>query len=342
MTPPLATAVVGSYPQPTWLVDHALLHDKFVPRVRAADVWRVAPEFLKQAQDDATLLAIRDQERSGVGIISDGEIRRESYSNRFGTALEGLDLENPAIYRMQDVEIPLPRVVGAIRLRRPVEVEDLRFLKRNTERPTKITIPGPFTLSKQAVDEHYGDPEALAMAYAEVVNQEVRDLEAEGVDVIQLDEPWLRQDPEGATRYARKAIDRALEGIRVTTAIHLCFGYGFVVSRDKPKAYAFLSQLADSVVGQISIEAAQPHLDLGVLRDLAPKTILLGVIDLSTNEVETPEVVAERIRRALPFVDRARLVAAPDCGMKYLRRDAAFGKLQALVGAAEIVGRERD
>ncbi len=240
--------------------------------------------------------------------------------------------------RAAGVEIPVPRVVGPLRRPAPIELDDLRFLKRHTDRPTKITLPGPFTLSKQAADEHYGDPEALAMAYAGLVNEEVRDLEAEGVDVIQLDEPWLRQDPEGAARYAVAALDRALEGVSTTTAVHLCFGYGFVVPHEKPNAYAFLGQLADSNVDQISIEAAQPGLDLGALRDLAPKTVLLGVVDLSTNEVETPEVLAERIRRALPFVPRDRLVAAPDCGMKYLHRDAAFGKLCALVEAARRVG----
>jgi len=337
---PLRTAVIGSYPQPGWLVDHARLHDRYVPRTRAREIWRVAPDFLEEAQDDATLLAIRDQERAGVDVLTDGEIRRESYSNRFATALEGVDTESPAILRVQSLEIAVPRVVGRLRRPAPVTVQDLRFLKRNTERPAKVTLPGPFTLSKQAADEFYGDGEALAMAYAGLVNEEALDLEAAGADIIQLDEPWLRQDPDAANRYAVKAIDRALRGLRVTTAIHLCFGYGFVVSRDKPKAYAFLAQLGDCTVDQISIEAAQPHLDLGVLRDLPNQSILLGVVDLSTNEVESPEVLAARIRRALPFVAAERLVAAPDCGMKYLTRPAAYGKLDALVRAAGIVRRE--
>ncbi len=338
--PPLQTAVIGSYPQPAWLVNHALLAEKFVPRVRAREIWRVDEAFLQEAQDDATRLAIRDQERAGVDVITDGEIRRESYSNRFATALEGIDLESPFLREVQGFKLPLPRVVGPLRRPAPVEVEDLRFLKANTARPAKITLPGPFTLSKQAADEYYGDEEALAMAYAELVNQEARDLEAAGADVIQLDEPWLRQDPDAANRFAIKAIDRALAGLHATTAIHLCFGYGFVVSREKPKAYAFLAQLADCAVDQISIEAAQPHLDLGVLRELSNKTILLGVVDLSSNQVETPETLAERLRRALPFVAPERLVAAPDCGMKYLSRAAAFGKLEAMVAAATRVGGE--
>lgn len=337
---PLRTAVIGSYPQPAWLVDHALLNEKIVPRIRAREIWRVAPDYLEEAQNDATILAIRDQERAGVDVLTDGEIRRESYSNRFGTALEGVDTESPFTRSVQGFEMPLPRVVGPLRRPLPVEVEDLRFLKRNTDRPTKITLPGPFTLSKQAHDEFYGDGEALAMAYAELVNQEARDLEAAGADVIQLDEPWLRQDPDAANRYAVKAINRALEGLRVTTAIHLCFGYGFVVSREKPKAYAFLEQLGDCAVEQISIEAAQPHLDLGVLEALRHKTILLGVVDLSTNDVETAETIAERIRRAFPFVAAERLIAAPDCGMKYLTRRAAYAKLDALVRGAAQVSRE--
>ena len=336
----LPTTVIGSYPQPAWLVDHELLRAKVVPRVRAHDIWRVAPPYLAAAQDDATLLAIRDQERAGIDIISDGEMRRESYSNRFATALTGLDLERPFIRHVQQFAIPLPRIVGPITRPHAVEVADLRFLQDNTEHLTRITLPGPFTLSKQAVDEYYGDAEAVAMAYADAVNREVRDLAAAGADVIQLDEPWLREDPDGANRYGVKAINRALAGVTVTTAIHLCFGYGFIVSAAKPKAYAFLAQLADSVVDQISIEAAQPHLDLGVLRDLAPKSIVLGVIDLSTNDIESVAELAGRIRRALPYVAPERLLPAPDCGMKYLTRAAAFGKLQALSAAARLVRAE--
>jgi len=335
--PLLATTVIGSYPQPAWLVDHAILKAKLVPRVHAHEIWRVAPAQLREAQDDATLLAIHDQERAGIDIITDGEMRRESYSNRFATSLEGIATDRPYVRKVETFEIPVPRVIGPLRRPGPVEVEDLAFLKRHTTRLAKITLPGPFTLCKQAFDEYYGDDEALAMAYAEAVNAEARDLEAAGADVIQLDEPWLRSDPDGATRYGVKAINRALAGLRVTTAVHLCFGYGFVVSVNKPKAYAFLEQLADCVVDQISIEAAQPHLDLGVLRALTAKTIVLGVLDLSTNDVESVPTLAARIRRALPFVDAARLMPAPDCGLKYLTREAAFGKLQALAQAAAAV-----
>jgi len=336
----LPTAVIGSYPQPEWLVDPEILRAKLVPRVRAHDIWRVPEPLLEAAQNDATILAIRDQERAGIDCITDGEIRRESYSNRFATALDGIDTEQPFIRRVEEFEIPMPRIVGPLARKHAVEVDDLKFLKANTDRPVKITLPGPFTLSKQASDEYYNDDEALAMAYAEVVNAEVRDLAAAGADVIQLDEPWLRNDPDGANRYAIAAIDRALAGVDVKTAIHLCFGYGFVVSADKPKAYAFLARLADTAVDQVSIEAAQPHLDLGILSDLSAKDIVLGVIDLSSNDVESAAILAGRIRRALPYVDPQRLIPAPDCGMKYLSRDAAFGKLCALVDAAAIVRKE--
>ncbi|MGE0373499.1 MAG: 5-methyltetrahydropteroyltriglutamate--homocysteine methyltransferase [Gammaproteobacteria bacterium] len=337
--PPLATTVIGSYPQPAWLVDHEILKAKLVPRVHAHEIWRVAPPCLAEAQDDATLLAIRDQERAGIDIITDGEMRRESYSNRFATSLAGIATDDPYIRRVEGFEIPVPRVVGRLHRPGPVEVEDLRFLKANTSRCAKITLPGPFTLCKQAFDEYYGDEEALAMAYADAVNAEVRDLEAAGADVIQLDEPWLRSDPDGATRFGVAAINRALAGVKTTTAVHLCFGYGFVVSAQKPKAYAFLEQLADCVVDQVSIEAAQPHLDLGVLRALHRKTIVLGVLDLSTNDVESVPELEARIRRALPYVEPARLMPAPDCGLKYLTRAAAFGKLQALAQAAANVRR---
>ena len=336
----LPTTVIGSYPQPEWLVDHVVLKEKVVPRVRARDIWRVAEPFLVEAQDDATLLAIRDQERAGIDVITDGEIRRESYSNRFATALEGIDTDDPFIREIRGYKIPMPRIVGPVRRARPVAVDDVKFLKRHTDRLAKITLPGPFTMSKQAADDFYHDAEAVAMAYAEAVNVEARDLEAAGADVIQLDEPWLREDPDGANRYGVNVIDRALEGLKVTTCIHLCCGYGFIVSPDKPKAYAFLSQLADCAVDQISIEAAQPHLDLAVLEALSNKAIVLGVIDLSTNVVERAETLAGRIRRALPHVAPERLIPAPDCGMKYLTREAAFGKLKALVDAAAQVRQE--
>lgn len=335
----LPTTVVGSYPQSAWLVDHGVLTEKVVPRVRAQDIWRVAEPHLTEAQNDATLLVIRDQERAGIDVITDGEIRRESYSNRFGTSLEGIDTDHPLIREMRGFKIPMPRIVGPVRRVRPIEVDDIQFLKRHTDRLTKITLPGPFTLSKQASDDFYHDAEAVAMAYAEAVNAEVRDLETAGADVIQLDEPWLREDPDGANHYGVNVINRALEGLKVSTCIHLCFGYGFVVSPDKPKAYAFLSQLADCTVDQISLEAAQPHLDLAVLEDLSNKAIVLGVVDLSTNVVEDAETLAARIRRALLHVTPERLIPAPDCGMKYLTREAAFGKLKVLVEAADHIRR---
>jgi 5-methyltetrahydropteroyltriglutamate--homocysteine methyltransferase len=337
----LPTTVVGSYPQPAWLVDHAVLtKNNVVPRVRLREIWRVAEAHLEGAQDDATLVAIRDMERAGIDIITDGEMRRESYSNRFALALEGVDVDTPAVVTgRMGKPTPVPRVVGPLRRRNPVELRDVQFLVANTERRTKITLPGPFTLSMQAKDEHYGDEEALAMAYAEVVAEEARDLKATGVDVIQLDEPWLQARPEQAKRFGVKAINRALRDVPGTTVVHLCFGYAAVVS-DKPSGYSFLPQLSDSVAAQISIEAAQPRLDLGILKELSNKTIMLGVLDLGTAEVETPEVVADRIRAGLRHVPAERLVAAPDCGMKYIPRDCAFAKLRALAEGAAIVRRE--
>src|SRR5712691_341890 len=323
----LTTTVVGSYPQPDWLVDRAML-SKGVPRVRLEAMWRVPEAFLEQAQDDATLVAIRDMERAGIDIISDGEIRRESYSNRFATALDGVDTANPGIIKDRNGnETRVPRVVGRIRRARPVELRDMQFLRRNTDRPAKITLPGPFTMAQQARNEFYPDVEALAMDLAVAVNAELHDLQAAGADVIQLDEPWLRNDPEAAKRFAVPAINRALAGITVPTVVHLCFGYAAVVKTQKPTGYAFLPQLADSIAQQISIEAAQPKLDLGILRELAGKTIMLGVIDLSDPNVETAEQVAARIRAGLKYLKPARLVPAPDCGMKYLARATAFGKL---------------
>ncbi len=331
--------MVGSYPQPAWLIDRAKLGAK-VPRVRMPEVWKVEKAFLEEAQDDATLLAIRDMELAGIDIISDGEMRRESYSNRFATALEGIDIERPGTtINRSGAPIPVPRVAGPIRRRGPVEVQDVLFLKKNTSKRIKITLPGPFTMAQQAQDDYYKDEEALALAFAAAVNAELRDLRAAGADVVQIDEPWLQARPERAARYGVKAINRALEGVSGTTIVHLCFGYAAVV-KDKPTGYSFLPQLEATTASQISIEAAQPRLDLGVLRDLSKKTLMVGVIDLGSTAIETPQEVANRIRAALKHVPAERLVAAPDCGMKYLAREVAFGKLKALAEGAALVRRE--
>ena len=334
----LSTTVVGSYPQPNWLIDQALFAQQ-VPRVRAPEIWRVPAPFLEEAQDDATIIAIRDMERAGIDVITDGEMRRESYSNRFATALDGVDIVNPGttISRTGTTSV-VPRVVGPIRRRAAVETRDVAFLRANTDRVIKITLPGPFTMTQQAQDDYYKDEEALAFAYADAVNAEARDLKAAGADIIQLDEPWLQARPDRANRYGVAAINRALAGIAGTTAIHLCFGYAKAV-RNKPNAYAFLPELVDCAATQISIEAAQPKLDLGVLRALAPKTVVLGVLDLSTPLVETAEQVAAHIRAALAFITPDRLVLSPDCGMKYMPRELAFAKLKALVDGAALVRR---
>ena len=335
----LQTTVVGSYPQPNWLIDRAKLGSK-VPRVRAPEIWRVPAEFLEQAQDDATLVAIRDMEQAGIDIITDGEMRRESYSNRFATALDGVDIVNPGTtINRTGAKSVVPRVAGPIRRKHPVEVRDVEFLRANTDRAIKITLPGPFTMTQQAQDDYYKDEEALALAYAAAVNEEIRDLKRAGADVIQLDEPWLQARADRAARYGVKAINRALEGVEGTTVVHLCFGYAAAV-KDKPTGYSFLGQLAECRARQISIEAAQPRLDLSVAKELAPKSVMVGVIDLSTETVESPAQVAERIRAALKFVSADKLVVAPDCGMKYLSRAAAFGKLKALAEGAAMVRKE--
>src|SRR5437868_9916012 len=316
VTERLLTTVVGSYPQPEWLVDRKNLQNRLPPRIRAREIWRIPEPLLQQAQDDATLLAIRDMERAGIDIISDGEIRRESYSNRFATALDGMDLDNPGV-ALDRTGHPssVPRVVGPIRRLHPVEVRDVEFLRRNTDRRIKITVPGPFTITQQAQNDYYRDEKALALDIAAAVNEEIKSLQAAGADVVQIDEPYLQARPEQARAYGVEVINRALEGIEGTTALHMCFGYAAIV-HDRPPQYACLTELRECVVRQISIEAAQPHLDLSVLRQLADKTIIVGVLDLGDMEVETPEIVAGRIRSALQYVDPERLILAPDCGMK--------------------------
>ena len=337
--PLLPTTVVGSYPQPDWLVDRDKLLTRLPPRVRARDVWRIPEPLLEQAQDDATLVAIHEMQRAGIDILTDGEIRRESYSNRFATALEGIDLDNPGQRASRSGRLDIvPRVVGPIRRRRPVEVRDVEFLRANTDRPIKITVPGPFTMTQQAVDDFYGDDASLAMDFAIAVNQEVRDLVAAGADLVQIDEPYLQARAEPAREYAVRAINRAVEGVHATTVLHTCFGYGLVV-KDKPThtGYPFLEDLVATTADQISIEAAQPNLDLSVLERMGDKTMVVGVLDLGTPEVETRQTVENRIRVALRHIEPERLVVAPDCGMKYLPRHSAFQKLETMARAARSV-----
>jgi 5-methyltetrahydropteroyltriglutamate--homocysteine methyltransferase len=335
----LPTSLVGSYPQPDWLIDRERL-SKDVPRIRAESLWRVAPEQLEAAQDDATILAIRDQERAGLDIITDGEQRRESYSNRFATALEGIDAENPGTTLSRiGKPIAVPRIVGPIRRTHPVLSRDLAVLRANTDRPVKMTIPGPFTMSKQAQDEFYRDDEAVAFAFAAAVNAEIRDLFAAGADIVQLDEPWMQQHPDDARRYGLAALNRALDGVTGAVAVHLCFGYAALVHQ-KPAGYSFLPELENCNAEQISIEAAQPRLDLKILKSLPTKTIVLGVNDLADENAETPDLVAARIRAALAYVPAERLAVAPDCGMKYLPRPVAFAKMKALADGAAMVRRE--
>ena len=334
----LTTTLVGSYPQPEWLVDRELLRSRMPARVRARDLWRVPEALLEQAQDDATVLALRDMERAGVDVVTDGEVRRESYSNRFATALDGMDVENPGLVPGRTGRLTqVPRVAGPVRRREPVLVRDVRFARANTDRPLRVTVPGPFTMAQQCQDDHYGDERALALDLGVAVNAELKDLAAAGADVLQIDEPYLQARPERARRYALEAIERALDGVPGLTALHTCFGYAYVV-HDRPDGYPFLDELADCAADQVSIESAQQRLDPAIVRRLGRKTVILGVLDLADESpVESPAEVAARIRAALDHVEPERLVLAPDCGMKYLPRAVAQGKLRALVAGRDLV-----
>ncbi|HEU5284692.1 MAG TPA: hypothetical protein VFU53_12820 [Burkholderiales bacterium] len=328
------TTLVGSYPQPDWLIDREKLAKRLPPRVRAKELWRIPERFLAEAQDDATIMAIKAQEEAGLDIITDGEIRRESYSNRFATALDGIDIDNPgtALDRSGHPN-PVPRIVGPIRRKRPVEVDDLRFLRAHTVRPIKITVPGPFTMSQQAQNDHYASDEAAAMAYAAAVNEEIRDLFGAGADIVQIDEPYMQARPEKARQYGLKALNRALDGISGPTAVHICFGYAAIIHQ-RPSGYSFLPELAGCSCAQVSIETAQSGLDCAVLAKLEGKKIMVGCLDLNDMAVETPDTVVARIKAALPYVRPENVILAPDCGMKYLPRQVAFGKMQAMVEAA--------
>jgi 5-methyltetrahydropteroyltriglutamate--homocysteine methyltransferase len=336
----LPTSLVGSYPQPDWLIDREKLAGRFPPRVRVNELWRVAPQWLEQAQDDATLIAIRDQERAGIDILTDGEMRRESYSNRFATALDGVDLDNhgEALDRSGHPN-PVPRVVGRIKRRHAVQVRDVKFLKANTDRQIKITVPGPFTMSQQAQNDFYDSEAEMALDYAAAVREEIKDLFAAGADYVQVDEPYMQARPEKARQFGLDALNAALEGVKGKTAVHICFGYAAII-HERPSGYSFLPELSECCVEQVSLETAQSNLDTSVLENLRGKTIILGVIDLSNHEVETPETVAARIRRALPHVDADKIIVAPDCGMKYLPREVAFGKMKAMADGAAIVRTE--
>ena len=338
--PLFPTSLVGSYAQPEWLIDRKKLAGRFPPRVRAKELWRVAPEWLEEAQDDATRIAILDQERAGLDIVTDGEMRRESYSNRFATALEGVDIDNPgtALDRSGHPN-PVPRIVGKVRRRHPVEVDDVKFLRANTDSVVKITVPGPFTMSQQAQNDFYKDEGEMALDYAAAVNAEIKDLFAAGADIVQIDEPYMQARPEKARQFGLEAFNAALAGVTGTTAVHICFGYARVI-HVRPSGYSFLPEFADSPVKQVSIETAQSGLDCAVLEKLSGKTIILGTLDLSDMGIETAEMVAARIRRALPHVPAERIVVAPDCGLKYLPRAVAFAKMRAMVAGAAIVRRE--
>ncbi len=334
------TTLVGSYPQPDWLIDREKLAGRFPPRVRMRELWRVPEPFLAQAQDDATVLAIKAQEEAGLDIVTDGEIRRESYSNRFATALSGVDLDNPgtALDRSGHPN-PVPRVIGTVRRLRPVQVADLGFLKRHTRHKVKITVPGPFTMSQQAQNDFYSSEAELALDYAAAVNEEIRDLFAAGADIVQLDEPYMQARPEKARQFGLRALNRALEGVSGPTAVHICFGYAAIIHQ-RPSGYSFLPELAGCTCQQISVETAQSRLDCEVLSKLAGKQIMVGAIDLSDMTVESAETVAGRVRRALKFVSPENVIIAPDCGMKYLPREVAFGKMRAMAEAAKILRRE--
>ena len=334
------TTLVGSFPQPEWLIDRAKLAGRFPPRVRAKELWRVAEPYLQQAWEDATLIAIRAQEDAGLDIVTDGEIRRESYSNRFATALDGVDLDNPgsALDRSGHAN-PVPRITGPIRRRHAVEVEDLLFLKSQTKKPVKMTVPGPFTMSCQAQNDFYKTDAEAAMAYAAAVNAEMRDLFAAGADIVQVDEPYMQARPEKAREYGLQALNRALEGITGTTAVHICFGYAAIIHQ-RPSGYSFLPELAGCACTQVSIETAQSKLDCSVLMKLDGKKIMVGCLDLSDPRVEAPETIVDRIKRALPHVKPEDVILAPDCGMKYLPRDVAFGKMTAMVAAAKLLRAE--
>ena len=340
MTQLFPTTLVGSYPQPEWLIDRKRLAGRFPPRVRAKELWRIPEPFLTEAQNDATLLAIRAQEEAGLDVITDGEVRRESYSNRFATALEGVDIDNPgtALDRSGHPN-PVPRIAGKIRRKHPVEVDDLKFLRAHTDRKIKMTVPGPFTMSQQAQNDFYKSDEDAAMDYAVAVNAEIRDLFAAGADIVQIDEPYMQARPEKARQYGLRALNRALEDVKGTTAVHICFGYAAVI-HVRPSGYSFLGELAACSCNQVSIETAQSNLDCSVLKSLPAKKIILGVINLDDLKVENPQIVAGRIRRALPYAKAEDIIIAPDCGMKYLPRDVAFGKMKAMVEGARILRRE--
>jgi 5-methyltetrahydropteroyltriglutamate--homocysteine methyltransferase len=331
--PPIAATTIGSFPRPSWLAQNE----------RSRAVFRLEGAALKEAQDDATALSIHTQEHLGLDLLSDGEQRRTGFINHILAAFEGIDLEHEAvktIYRRREQPRPVPRVVGKIRRRNPAIVEDLCFAKAQTKKPIKMDVPGPMTVVDSTLDEFYKDEGAMAMDVAAALNEELRDLQAAGCDVLEIDEPAMTRYHEKVFAYGAKALDRCLEGITVPTVVHLCYGYPGGAGHQHEYEYPeLLEELMKTKIGGFGVEFARSNYDPAVLAVAKGRIVMFGCVDPSDTPVPPVAKVVERVRTALKYIEPQNLWLAPDCGLMTINRNLANAKAKLLVDAATEVRR---
>jgi len=330
--PPIATTTVGSFPRPSWLV---------AGRDRGAVTFQLEGQPLREAQDDATIVSLYEQDQVGLDLLTDGEQRRTSFIDHILASWSGIDLENrrlKSIRRGRGNPLLVPRVVDKVERRSTAVVEDLRFAKAHTTRPIKMAVPGPMTVVDTTYDEAYGNEEALAMDVAAALNLELLDLQSAGCDVVQIDEPAMTRYHEKAAFYGARALDRCLEGITIPTIVHLCYGYPLNQSLQHEYEYPELLEiLLDTRIGGFSVEFARSNYDPSVLRGCGDRLVMFGCVDPGDSPTEAVDVVLGRVRAALDYVDPARMLIAPDCGLMTISRTLARAKAQLLVDVAQQV-----
>mgnify|MGYP002735679420 CR=1 FL=1 len=335
----LPTSTAGSLPKPSWLAEPEQLWSP----------WKLEGDNLAEAKQDALLVALKEQETAGIDIISDGEQTRQHFVTTFIEHLQGVDFEKRETVRIRDrYDASVPTVCDEVARIKPVFVEDAKFLRQHTDRPIKWALPGPMTMIDTLYDAHYKSREKLAWEFATILNQEAKELEAAGVDIIQFDEPAFNVFFDDVNDWGIATLERAIEGLKCETAVHICYGYGIKANTDWKKTLGsewrqyeeFFPKLQQSKIDIISLECHNSHVPISLLELIRGKKVMVGAIDVATNTIETPEEVADTLRKALEFVDADKLYPCTNCGMAPLARDVARGKLHALSAGAEIIRRE--
>jgi 5-methyltetrahydropteroyltriglutamate--homocysteine methyltransferase len=335
-----ATTIAGSLPKPSWLAEP----NKLWPQ------WKLQGDELAAAKADATLVALKEQEDAGIDIVTDGEMSRQHFVHGFLEFVDGIDFAHKVEMgiRADRYKAMVPQVVGELGLKGRVHAAEARLARTHTKKKLKVTMPGPMTIIDTIADRHYGDRVRMAMAFASLLNQEARALEADGVDVIQFDEPAFNVYMEEAAGWGIEALHRAVEGVNVTTAVHICYGYGIKANTDWKKTLGgewrqyekVFPALAKSRIGQISLECRNAKVPMELMKLLDGKDVLVGVIDVASDEIETPAQVADVIGEAMKYVAKEKIVPCTNCGMAPMRRDIASAKLMALGKGAELARRK--